>query len=667
MQPARLRRVAAVFLTSLLVATTAVTALPIVRPLLSGDLETVSRSITLSLDGQRMVRLPIAASHVVLRWSGAADAAISIALGRSPDRLSEEIPIAADPDAAPEADEAYSDVIWADGARWARITTDRHIDQLRIVAMDTDESRGIDESGVVSAAVNQPAVITRAGWGANEGYAMNSGGYMRFPPSFNPVQKLIVHHTAGRNNDPNPASTIRAIYYDHAVLRGYGDIDYNFLVDAQGRVYEGRRAWVDAPLSNPTGEDFAGNVVRGAHAKHFNDATVGIALLGNFTSVMPTTAARTALVNLLAWKAERLGVDPKGASTYVNPVDGTTKFLSNISGHRNVNLTACPGELFYNSFPTLRQDVANRIAATTGSGVDSTPPRVLSLQTMGTNPSGAHTQRFGLIFSEPISGLSIADFSLGGTSSGWTVGSVTGKASTYTVTAVANEAGAGPADGTLMLTLGAAKVLDRAGLAGPTTAASRTINFAEESNPPTAVVYTVPTSGAPVGTSYSVTVNFDEPVTGFGTSDIVLGGSSQAATPWTRELIYGQGAHYEFTLDRVAPADGTLTIQINGSGVQDLAGNAGDGSNVVTRIIDHSAPTTTTPKASLRSGTTLGDGTMRVALTWAGTDIGPSGIQSYDIQRKRDSGAYETVGSATSASFNWAVTPGHTYVFRIRA
>ncbi|HLM16488.1 MAG TPA: Ig-like domain-containing protein, partial [Acidimicrobiia bacterium] len=225
----------------------------------------------------------------------------------------------------------------------------------------------------------------------------------------------------------------------------------------------------------------------------------------------------------------------------------------------------------------------------------------------------------------------------------------------------------GPADGTLTLTLGAAKVLDRAGLAGPTTAASRTINFAEESNPPTAVVYTVPTSGAPVGTSYSVTVNFDEPVTGFGTSDIVLGGSSQAATPWTRELIYGQGAHYEFTLDRVAPADGTLTIQINGSGVQDLAGNAGDGSNVVTRIIDHSAPTTTTPKASLRSGTTLGDGTMRVALTWAGTDIGPSGIQSYDIQRKRDSGAYETVGSATSASFNWAVTPGHTYVFRIRA
>jgi uncharacterized protein with LGFP repeats len=259
--------------------------------------------------------------------------------------------------------------------------------------MDTDESRGVDQDGLVASAVNKPAVITRAGWGANESYALNSGGYVRFAPSFNPLQKMIVHHTAGRNNDPNPAATIRAIYYDHAVLRGYGDIDYNFLIDAQGRVYEGRRAWTYTPATNPTGEDLAGNVVRGSHAKHFNDATMGVVLLGNFTDVMPTTAARTTLVNLLAWKAERHGMDPKGASTYVNPSDGTTKWLYNISGHRNVNATACPGGTFYNTFPTLRQDVRqdrlhDRVR------VDSTPPAVLSLRLV-TRPE-AHTLRADL-------------------------------------------------------------------------------------------------------------------------------------------------------------------------------------------------------------------------------------------------------------------------------
>ena len=74
----------------------------------------------------------------------------------------------------------------------------------------------------------------------------------------NPVE-WIVHHTAGVNHDPDPAATVRAIFAYHAVVQGWGDIGYNFLVDADGRIYEGRHSGApgdppDAPDPTP-GED----------------------------------------------------------------------------------------------------------------------------------------------------------------------------------------------------------------------------------------------------------------------------------------------------------------------------------------------------------------------------------------------------------------------------
>ncbi len=670
------RPFATTLVTSVLVAALALAGLPLLRAVVNGGgVDVVSREVDIAFDRETvgdvsLVRLPIAASHVVLRWAGDHEAQLTVALGRSPNDLSEDIPAGHD-HLATEGEEAesWSQVIWADGARWARVTSDRPIVHLTVVALDTDAARGVDQDGVASAAVNQPALITRAAWGANEDYAENSGGYIRFAPSFDPLQKLIVHHTAGRNNDPNPAATIRAIYYNHAVQRGYGDIDYNFLIDAQGRVYEGRRAWVDKPSTNPIGEDLAGNVVRGAHARHYNDATVGIALLGNFTSVLPTSAARTALINLLAWKSERHGIDPKGSSTYINPVDGTTKVLKNISGHRNVNQTACPGELFYGTFAALRQAVADRIAATTGAAVDDTPPQVTSLRSLGTNPSGAHTQRFGLIFKEPVSGLDPGDFTVGGTSEGWAVESVAGKASRYTVTVEADEGGDGPVDGTLILALAADAVTDLAGHAGPVEEESVEIDVAAETESPAATLYAVPTTPTPVGRSHSLSITFDEPVVGFDDEDIVIGGSSHDRSPWTFDLIYGSGASYNVTIYHEAPREGTLTVRIaEGAGFTDLAGNPSGGSNVITRYVDSSAPTTTTPKASLRANTTLNGTMSRVTLTWTGTDVGPSGVKSYDVRRSRDGRAFQTIASGlASPSLVWSVEPGHTYRFQVRA
>ncbi|HET7181696.1 MAG TPA: N-acetylmuramoyl-L-alanine amidase [Candidatus Limnocylindrales bacterium] len=670
-RPSAARRFAVRALAGLTLAALAAPIAPIVRQAIDHGVDTKSGAVAISLASDQLVRLPIAASHVSLHWTGSPDAHLILNVGRTPEQMSEDIAIGADDDAAPWADPTtvnYSEVVWADGARWARIRTDTPIEQLTVVAMDTDDARGIDQSGVVDAAVNQPAVITRAGWGANEDYSHNSGGYERFAQQYAPLQKLIVHHTAGRNNDPNPTATIRAIYYDHAVIRGYGDIDYNFLIDAQGHVYEGRRSREYADGESPTGEDLQGNVVRGSHARDYNDGTMGVVLLGNFTSVMPTTAARNALVNLLAWKAERHGIDPKGASTYTNPMLGNSKYLYNISGHRNVNNTACPGELFYNTFPQLRQDVANKIASTSGAN-DKTPPTVLSLTPLVPNPTGAHTIPFGLIFSEPVTGLAKGDFTVSGSSPGWSVDSITGTASTYTVNVKADESGDGPAEGSVKLTLPADAIADKAAHAGPADDVTATAHFAVDETPATAILYAVNTSTAPLGTSFGVSVLFDEPVARFEPTDVTIGGTSNAKTPWTVERIYGEGVTWNFTVDRQDehPADGTLTIQFAEGMTVDLAGVASAKSNTITRVIDHSAPTSTAPRANLRAGTTLNGGAERVRLTWTGSDVGPAGLKSYEIARSYDGAAFKSIGTSTAGQFDWSMTPGHTYRFRVRA
>ena len=85
-----------------------------------------------------------------------------------------------------------------------------------------------------------PGVIPRSAWGADETIRFDSRGEVRWGQAYFPLQKMVVHHTAGSNNDPNPAATMRAVYHYHAVTQDWGDIGYNYLIDRWGRVYEGR-------------------------------------------------------------------------------------------------------------------------------------------------------------------------------------------------------------------------------------------------------------------------------------------------------------------------------------------------------------------------------------------------------------------------------------------
>jgi hypothetical protein len=196
-------------------------------------------------------------------------------------------------------------------------------------------------------AITAPEIVTRAAWGADEGRR----GAAQYDGA---VEKFVIHHTGTHNGVADWSAQVRQIY-EYETSNGYSDIAYHFLVDPNGRVYEGR--W-----SRPggfDGEDAHGRPVRGGHARGHNPRTIGIALLGNHVEVPPTEAALDALVGLLAWKCARWNVDPRGSGPYAG--SGGVSHLPNIVAHGQVRATECPGPLLNHLLPELRERTAARL------------------------------------------------------------------------------------------------------------------------------------------------------------------------------------------------------------------------------------------------------------------------------------------------------------------
>jgi hypothetical protein len=365
---------------ALALAITLLATLPAIPVLGARDVGVVSRSVHFALEEKRLVELPIVTTHVALHWSGNPHASVFVELSADGATFGPPLAVEHDEAGGHAGTETYGSVLWSDGARFARVTTDQRLGRLTIEAINarSSTSRLPSRSQTVAAAVDQPQVISRAGWGANETKRFDADGNELWPPDFSPIQKLTVHHTAGRNDDPDPEATVRAIYRYHAVTREWGDIGYNFLIDEAGRIYEGRYSRPYAATETPTGEDAAGNGVTAAHVGGYNSGTVGIALLGTLTDVDATPAARDALERLLAWKAERHGIDPRGGGVYTNPVSGVTKSVANISGHQDWAATECPGGVFYSTLPALRSSVYSRINGTEPPAATAPEAPVLS-------------------------------------------------------------------------------------------------------------------------------------------------------------------------------------------------------------------------------------------------------------------------------------------------
>ena len=211
------------------------------------------------------------------------------------------------------------------------------------------------------------AVTTRAEWGAN-------ASYMSWDPEYARAGHVVVHHTAGTNSYSagQSASIVRGIYYYHAVTLDWGDIGYNFLVDKFGTVFEGRSGSVAAP---------AGTMSIGAHARGVNTGTMGISMMGDYSTVSPSDAQLSSVGKMAGWFLKRAGIsDVTGwAGLHVWTTEryqaGSTISMPRILGHRDVGYTTCPGNVGYSKLGTIRA-IAKAQGSTPQGGSSSAPSTV---------------------------------------------------------------------------------------------------------------------------------------------------------------------------------------------------------------------------------------------------------------------------------------------------
>jgi len=185
----------------------------------------------------------------------------------------------------------------------------------------------------------KPPVVTRTEWGCPDGQGTTHGSL-----SYTTVTHLIVHHTVNDNNATDWPAVVRSVWNLHIFTRGWADIGYNYLIDPNGVIYEGRSG---------------GDNVLGAHFSGVNAGTMGVAMLGTFTSVQPAGIALNSLKKILAWKADQRNLDPTGTSLHA----ASQRNLNTISGHRDgPGSTECPGDSFYPLLPAIRTEVKNLLS-----------------------------------------------------------------------------------------------------------------------------------------------------------------------------------------------------------------------------------------------------------------------------------------------------------------
>ena len=226
-------------------------------------------------------------------------------------------------------------LVWFDeGIRFVEVLA---VAQVRMLFIEP----GYAKAGLESrrGAAGEPSVVTRAGWGCG------AECVPRAAPVYANVSHLVVHHSAGANASSDWPAVIRSIWVLHVKGNGWNDIGYNFLVDPNGIVYEGRAG---------------GDGVIGAHFSGVNTRTMGVCMVGTFTTRGPSGMAIESLKKVLGWQAEKWKLDPTGQTRHA--ASGLT--LNVISGHRDAGLspqasgtTECPGLVLYTYLPGLRGEV----------------------------------------------------------------------------------------------------------------------------------------------------------------------------------------------------------------------------------------------------------------------------------------------------------------------
>lgn len=154
------------------------------------------------------------------------------------------------------------------------------------------------------------------------------------------VEKIFIHHTAEywEKDNRDDTSILRAMYYYHAIVRGWWDIGYNYVIWRDWTMYEWR-AWWDYNV--------------GAHALWNNKSTVGISVMGNFQNEKVSWVVKNWIDRAITFLSKKYWIDLNKESISHKECWGSENCLLkdyntlNLIWHRDAWSTACPGNNLY--------------------------------------------------------------------------------------------------------------------------------------------------------------------------------------------------------------------------------------------------------------------------------------------------------------------------------
>ncbi len=163
------------------------------------------------------------------------------------------------------------------------------------------------------------SLVRRAQWGAA-------------PPKepYTPIKQYFftLHHTQGHypRSYGDSVTEMQFIQDYHQHAKGWNDIGYHFLIDPEGRIFEGR----------PIG-------VQGAHVLRHNPGNIGISIMGNYhppANDVFTPETRRSFVTL---------------GSYIR--DNYSVGISSFYAHRDLGDTDCPGDGLYAQKASLAAEI----------------------------------------------------------------------------------------------------------------------------------------------------------------------------------------------------------------------------------------------------------------------------------------------------------------------
>lgn len=139
--------------------------------------------------------------------------------------------------------------------------------------------------------------------------------------------RMTVHHQgtgmARHRHENAVAADVNAIFGGH-IRRGYGDIGYHFIIDFDGRIWEGRSL-----------------AYQGAHVSGQNAGNIGVVLLGDYNRAEPSAESLKSLGLLHRVLCRVYSMRPE-----------------RLFGHGDLGASVCPGVHLQKHVMSLRENVS---------------------------------------------------------------------------------------------------------------------------------------------------------------------------------------------------------------------------------------------------------------------------------------------------------------------